>query len=202
MALQRTTMYFSEHDRKVLEKLCARYGFATNSQAIRFALRTAAALPTQHSVPVPEPLPPAPPSVSCSHHQEEIVILTEKLAASQEEMRLMQEELTQTQQELHYASQELQGFNQLLIEKESECPVRAVAVAVGLPAVRELLEHEKQVALALRAQAAQARRQAAPLCNRALALQEWAQTNVLRLEQTAGLLGQRSLAGQNGQQKG
>src|SRR5262249_48624557 len=95
----RTMIYLSDDDRHALAVLRARYGLATNSQAIRFALRTFAALPPQASVTATAPPPPVLSSLPDTAQQEERAILTEQLTASQEELRVMQEQLNQTQQE-------------------------------------------------------------------------------------------------------
>jgi len=39
MAAKRTTIYFTDYERRAVKELRARYGFSTDSQAIRFALR-------------------------------------------------------------------------------------------------------------------------------------------------------------------
>src|SRR5262245_53912559 len=143
MTTKRTTIYLDEKDRQALTTLQARYGMATLSDVIRFALRTLAAqperegsfpetpsqglprnnevqllqLPLTESVPLPISrgaiVIPGPPD-------EDVALLNEKLQGTQEELAVVHEELARTQEELNCTTQELQSLNQRMLEMSAE----------------------------------------------------------------------------------
>jgi len=139
MTTKRTTIYLDEKGRQALTALQARYGMATQSDVIRFALRALATLaertvlpqevpsqgllangerPLWHS-PLTPTIPPPTGSVSVLapvSTGEDVVILREKLEGTQEELVVLQEELARTQEELNLTTQELQTLNQKMLE--------------------------------------------------------------------------------------
>jgi hypothetical protein len=143
MTAKRTTIYLEEKDRHALTALQARYGMATQSDVIRFALRALAAQSERRVLPqeVPyqdllssggqplrhSPLTPLipPPMDSTSvlapvSVDEDVVIVHEKLEGTQEELAVLQEELARTQEELNLTTQELQTLNQKMLEMSAQ----------------------------------------------------------------------------------
>jgi hypothetical protein len=143
--------------------LQARYGIATLSDVIRFALRTLAAqperegsvpetpsqgLPLNNEVQLLQHLPltesvPLPISkgaiVIPSSPDEDVALLNEKLPGTQEELAMAQEELARTQEELNFTMQELQSLNQRMLEMSAEREYR-------IPPRPPLLSMEKTLA--------------------------------------------------------
>jgi len=140
MPSKRTTIYLDDRDRQALRLLQDRYGMASLSDVIRFALRTLAAEhgrvsqkpvrpdfgltgseSLRHSPVLAEPnslsvTSTAAPASALALQGEAVEILSEKLRGTQEELALTQEELARTQDELRHTTKELQAVNLAMLE--------------------------------------------------------------------------------------
>src|SRR5262245_13498221 len=166
MPSKRTTIYLADRDRQALRLLQARYGMASPSDVIRFALRTLAGQPERDQTAQepsevgvlstgtePGQFSPAVMQLgsqsvyrtsaagSASVPQaEQVEILTEQLRGTQEELALTQDELARTQEELQQTNGELQTLNQEMLEMTADRNDHVPARLQELPAWKTVAE--------------------------------------------------------------
>lgn len=125
MSTVRTTIYLEATDRQLLLRLKTRYGFATLSDALRFAIRQVESL------------------------QEETALLKEQVESTRQTLEREREELLNTRRELDATMQEIQGLNREI----QTLAVAAADRRSGAPeATPGLQEDERRVTIRAKAQ--------------------------------------------------
>src|SRR5262245_10908355 len=147
MAAKRTTIYLDDTDRHALTEIQARYGLSTFSTALRFALRTMAALssgkggipnPPRHGphpdeAHLPQSSAPGrqgvmllsssgPPPTPLSQDKR-LEFLTEELASTQEALAQEQEKVVALQEALEQTHRELQALKLFEMQWAADPPV-------------------------------------------------------------------------------